>query len=325
MNHNKKIGLLGIIGLALMLLIIPLLSAGCAVQISGITANELSSTMVPPVDLDVYIYVNQQVPTVVPKSLTGALNDISVQSLAIWGIANSPGQYTIAGALTFTSASDAASIYIQIPKSSEIYTRLTGSTIYFLNGSGNSLASIKNAIDTNSFKKYDDKTALAEVSKLPSGGTTKPGLIAIIKPNTTAVNMVKQYLDKSAADTVDSIFSNARPRVLALGIFGSQPVNLSDLAKRIDNDTVWGMDLGIVASMDSIYPGLVFGPIASRVIASQGFDETKIGGLKVYKYLLDPGNGKKIPIYLNISGNHVYITASGADSYAQTLMTNINR
>ena len=85
------------------------------------------------------------------------------------------------------------------------------------------------------------------------------------------------------------------------------------------------MDLGVVVSMDSVYPGFIFSPIASHVIANQGFPEVNVGGMTAYKDSVNLANGKTIPIYLNISGNHVYGTASGNDSYAQTLLTNINR
>jgi hypothetical protein len=326
MKYEKIGKLLPILSLLLITLIIPLVSAGCAaVNISGITATELAATMVPPVDLDVYIYVNQQVPTKVPSSFTGASTDISVQSLAIWGIANNETQYTVGGALTFTSAADASAVFAQLPKQSDIYTKLSDRTIYVLQGSGGPAASIKNAIDTNNFKRYDDKTALAEVSRLPSGGTTKPGVIGIIKPNKAAVNMVKQYVDQNTASTIDSIFSNAKPRTIALAVLSSQPVDLADMAQRISNNTIWDVDLGVALSMDSVFPGIVFSPIVSRVISNQGFPEVKVGDVIAYKDSVDIGSGRSISIYLNVSGNHVFVTASGKDSYAQTLLTNFTR
>ncbi len=325
MKRSLFIRFLLILTMAIIILSLPLLVTGCTQSISGTAATELAATMVPPVDLDVYIYVNQQVPTVIPKSLTGTTADISVQSLAIWGIANSDTQYTISGALTFTSTSDASVVFTQIPNSANIYSKLSDRTIYFLRGSAGPAESIKNAIDNNNFKQYDDKNALVEVSKLPSGGTTNPGVIGIVKPNSTAVNFVKQYLDQNTANTINSIFSNAKPRIITLGIFGSQPLNLADISQRISNNSIWDMDLGAVVSMDSVYPGFIFSPIASRAISGQGFPEVKVGNVTAYKDSVNVGNGRTVPIYLNISGNHVYATASGNDSYAQTLLTNIKR
>lgn len=325
MKISKLYKLLLILTTSIMILGIPLLSTGCAENTSGTTATELAATMVPTANLDVYIYANQQAPTVIPKSLTGADADISVQSLAIWGIANNDTQYTIGGALTFTNSTDASAVFAQIPHSTNIYTKLSDRTIYFLQGSGASAQTIKSAIDNNNFKPYDNKEALSEVSKLPSGGTTNPGLICIIKPDPAAVNLVKQYLGQNTADTVNSVFSDAKPGIIVLGVFGSQPLNLADMVQSVSDNTIWNMDLGVVVSIKSIYPGFIFSPIAGHVISNQGFPEVKIGGLTAYKDSVNLGNGKTIPIYLNVSGNNVYVTASGNDSYAQTLLTDIKR
>jgi hypothetical protein len=281
--------------------------------------------MVPAVDLDVYIYVNQQAPTRVPKSLTGEDTDISVQSLSIWGIVNNENPYAVGGALTFTSAADAGAVFNQLKNSTDFYTELSDSIIYFVQGSGSSAESLKNAIANNDFKRYDDQKALAEAAKLPSGGTTKVGLIGIVKPNQAAVDLAKKYLGKDNADTLESLYSSAKPEIIALGVFSSQPIDLADTAQRISDNTIGDRDLGVVASMASAYPGILFSPIASQFIKKQGLTEVKVGDLTAYQYSVDIGNGKSIPIYLNISGNHIFATASGKDAYAQTLLTGINR
>ena len=314
-----------ILTMVTLMLSVPVLTTSCSSNMSGAAATELATTLVPPVDLDVYLYANQQVPTVVPKSLTGAPVDISVQSVSIWGIVNSDTQYTLAGALTFTSSSDASAVFSQIPNTTNIYTKLSNNTIYFIKGSGGPAESIKNAIDNNNFKKYDDQNALAEVSKLPSGGTTNPGLIGVVKPTQAAVNLVKQYLDQNTANTINSVFSYAKPEIIALGVFGSQPLNLADLSQQVANNTIWNSDLGVVVAIDSAYPGFIFSPIANHVIANQGFSQVTIGNLSAFKDSVSLGNGTTIPVYLNINGNQVYATASGNDAYAQTLMTSINR
>jgi hypothetical protein len=163
------------------------------------------------------------------------------------------------------------------------------------------------------------------VSRLPSGGTTKPGIIGVIKPNKTAVNMVKRYIDQNTSSTVESIFSYAKPSIIVLSVLSSQPVDLADMANRISNNTFWDVDLGVALSVNSAFPGIVFSPIASRFIAGQGFPEVKVGDLTAYKYSAEIGNGKSISIYLNVSGNHIFATASGKDFYAQTLMTKFSR
>jgi hypothetical protein len=326
MKYLKLIRVWIITGLALIMLTMPLAASGCTgTAVSGIAATELAATMVPPVDLDFYIYVNQQVYTRVPKSLTGALSDISVQSLAIWGVANGDNQYSVSGALTFTSAAEAKAVFTQIPAQTNIYTKLSDKVIYFVGGAGGPAQSIKNAVDNNNLKVYDDKVALTEVSHLPSSGATRPGIIGVIKPTNAALKVIKQHIDQNTASTIDRIYADAKPKTVVLGVFGSQPVDFADLVQRISNNTIWDMDLGIVLTMGSTYPGVVFSPIANRIISNQGFPERQVGTLTAFKDNLDIGNGKTIPVYLNVSGNHIFAAASGKDSYAQTLLTGINR
>lgn len=325
MKGSHFIRLLMILTTVMAMIAMPLLVAGCSTSVTAAPAVELASTMVPSIDLDLYIYANQQVPTVIPKDLIGTKSDISVQSLAIWGVVNGDNQYALGGALIFSDNTDAGSVFDQISKSANIYTKLSGSTIYFLQGSGGPLETMKNAIDNNDFKKYNDSNALAAVATFPTGGTTNAGLIAVVKPSQAAINLVKQYLGQNTADTVNTVFSDAKPHILALGIFGSQPLNLADLAQSISDNTIWNMDLGVVVAMDSIYPGFIFSPIAGHVIADQGFPEVNVGNLTAYKDSVNLSDGKTIPIYLNISGDHIFAASSGNDAYAQTLLTNINR
>ena len=123
-----------ILTIAIIVVGVPLLIPGCNQSITGAAATELAATMVPAVDLDVYICVNQQVPTIVPQSLTGAPSDISVQSLAIWGMVNSESEYTISGALTCTSVADASAAFAQIPNLANIYVnyQIVPSTLYMV-------------------------------------------------------------------------------------------------------------------------------------------------------------------------------------------------
>jgi len=103
--------------------------------IPGTIASELAATMVPNVNLDVYLYMNQGSPTAVPKELIHSPADIKIDSLAVWGLVNGD-TYSIGGALTFTSSGDASSIYSQLPQQADIWTKLSDRTIYLVQGSG---------------------------------------------------------------------------------------------------------------------------------------------------------------------------------------------
>jgi hypothetical protein len=316
---------LAILTLVIITLGVLLGSAGCTATIPGLNSVQLQETLVPTVDLDVYLYINQQVPTNVPKTLTGASSDIKVQSLSIWGIIKDINQPAVGGALTFSTAADASTVFDQFKNSKDFFIKLSDKNIYFIQGSGSGAESLKTAISNNSFKRYDDKQGLAEAAKLPSGGTAKPGLIGIIKPDQAVVDLVKKFLDRNTANTLESLYSGSKAEIIALGIFSSQPIDFAVTAQRISDNTIWDTDLGIVISVASAYPGIIFSPIAGQYFKNQGLTEIKVGDLTAYKYSAGLGSDKVIPIYLNISGNHVFAVASGKDSYAQTLLTGIKR
>jgi hypothetical protein len=317
--------LLPVISLALILSILPLACTGPAQTTPPITiANALSATMVPKVDLDLYVYVNQGTPTKVPRNLLGTANDITVESLAVWGIVKDD-QYSLSGALTFTTASDASSVSSRIPQQPGIWTKLSDHIIYFVQGSGAESDAVKNAISNNNFKLFADSKALAEVAIMPAGGTTKPAANAIIKPNQAMVNLVKKYTGENTATTVQNIFDGAKPQVIVLGLYASEPIDIADVMQRAANNTLWDANLGVLASVNSIYPGLVFSPIATKLLDGQNFPKELIGNLTVYKIAIDAGKGKIIPLLVNVDGNHVFAAISGKESYAQAMLTGIKR
>jgi len=160
---------------------------------------------------------------------------------------------------------------------------------------------------------------------MPYGGTTKPVAIGIVKPSAAAINLLKKYVNANMAGTIDSIFTWARPQVIVLGLYAPQQIDLLDIARRIENNTIWDIDLGVAASIKSGFPGVIVSPIATRLLENNGYTKTNIGDLNVYKASLGVWNGRNIPVLINIDGNHAFITTSWDESYAQTMMTSINR
>jgi hypothetical protein len=323
LNTIKKFFVVG--SLVLFIVVMPVIGLGCTeTPTTGISATDLVSTLVPPEDLDLYIYINQGVPTTVPSSLTGTPVNIAVQSLAIWGILNNEKEYSISGVLTFTNAADASQIYGQLAGLQGLWTKLTDHTIYLVAGSGGPLESVRNAISTNTLKHYDNTEALAHIALFPKGETIKPGVIGVIKPTPPALALVKKYVGPQYQPRVDD-FSAANPSLVVFGLFGSQPVDLTNMAQRIADNTVWDMDLGTIIVVSSGYPGFIVTPVFNRYLDNQGFAKVLIGDVTAYKYPLDAGRGKTVPTYINLSGNQLIVTASWQDVYAQKLMAGIKR
>jgi hypothetical protein len=326
MNYQRYVKLAVIISLVLSIFVLSLGSAGCTGRsITGENATELSAFMVPPVELDVYFYVKQENPTLVPGSLVGAADDISVQSMVIWGVVDDDSQYTLGGALNFSNSSDAGAVFAMIPENTAIYTKLSESRVYFVRGEGNAVESIKNAIDTNDFKLYNDNQALEEVSHLPSGDTYKAAVIGVIKPDQSVVNLVKRYVGQNNASIIDSTFSDVKPTIMALGVYSPQPINLAELEQQISGRTALDSDLGMAVSVNSVYPGVIFGPVTRRVLGNKDFPEIQIGELSAYRGSVTVKDSQVMPVYINISGNHVFAASAVKDSYARDLLSGISR
>jgi len=280
--------------------------------------------MVPDVELDLIVYINQGVPTKVSKSLIGTPNDISVESLAVWGIVKE-NQYSLSGALTFESATDAEVINTRLPKQSDVWTKLSDRTIYFVQGTGAESEAVKTAISNNNLKRFDDRGALDEISNMPAGGVTRPAAFAIIRPNQAMLDLIKRYTNENTAKSMEDVFNGVKPQIIVLGLYSTQPLDIADLMQRAANNTIWDVDIGVLASISSVYPGIVFSPIATRALDNQGYPKETINNLTVYKTSIAAGSGKTVTLLINIDGNHIFTAVSAKEPYAETLLLGIKR
>jgi hypothetical protein len=291
---------------------------------TGGIATTLAATLVPDVNLDVYIYIKQLTGTTVPRNLIGLATDIQIDSLGIWGVINKD-VYSVGGILNFPSASEASNLYSQLPQQSDIWTKLVGSSIYVVQGSGVPAESLKKAINDNNFKPYDDSNALGQVAAMPYSNSIKPVAICIVKPNQASINILKQYIDTKTVNTVQKIYTWAKPQIIVVGLYSPETIDIADLDRELNNKTLSDSDLCIVASANSVFPGFIVNPIATRLLKNEGFTKIIFGDLTEYQTSINIGNGQSIPALLNVAGNRVFATVSGNEPYAQTLMSNINR
>ena len=290
---------------------------------TGGIATTLAATLVPDVNLEVYIYIKQLTGTIIPRSLIGLAIDIQIDSLAIWGVIKND-VYSIGGILNFPNASEASNIYSKLPQQSNVWTKLVGSSIYVVQGSGVPAESLKKAINNNNFKPYDDSTALGQVAAMPYSNSIKPVAICIVKPSQVSINILKQYVDTKTVNTVQSIYTWAKPQIIVVGLY-PETVDIADVEREIKNKTLSDTDLCVVASANSVLPGFIVSPIAARLLKNEGLTKIIFGDLTEYQASINIGSGQSIPALLNVAGNRVFATVSGNEPYAQTLMSNINR
>ena len=253
-------------------------------------AAALAETKVPDLNLDLYLYVKQANPTVVPADLVGSTTDIDLDSLALWGIVEN-NDYSIGGALNFCDAADALTGYSLIPAETGLWTMLSGRTIYAVYGSGAPFERLKSAIINNNFKKYVDAQALNEVAALPYTSTNKPIMIGVLKPRPEVIKLIENHIDTDFSRTIDNLTPWAQPQILTLGLYSSQPVSVADIQNRLENGTLWDLNFGVLASVISAGPASVFSATADKYLADNNYEKIKLENITVYrdcvKYIAD--------------------------------------
>ncbi len=315
-------------GLLSLLVFASIIIVGCQKEvtqsIATSTRSDISTTLVPDIDLDMYVYIKQDNPTTVSKDLVGISFDVVAESLALWGTPTEDA-FILGGGLTFTSTDDAAKTHAQISGETETWTKLSDRTIYFVQGSGIVAETMKAAISNNNFKQYDDQNALLEVALLPDSVTTKLAAIGIVIPSETLTELIAKNISPEYSGIVNTLLTQARLQVVAVGLYAPQQIDLTEITQEIERGSIWKPDFGILALIKSGLPGFIVSPIVKYALDNTGYVETTIGELTLYKGSLDVGNGKDIPILISVEGNRIYATVSGQESYAQTIITNITR
>jgi len=313
--------------LLIVLVTIPIAGTGCeeekippSAQLPG---AELSSTLVPNMDIAIYVYAKQEKPTTVPKDIIGMPSDVTLESLALWGIPTEDN-LIFGGGLTFTGTTDPAEIQAQIPSQAETWTSLADRNIYFVQGSGAVADTLKSAISQNDFKNYDDQEALTEVALLPDGETTKLAAVGIVKPSKDLRQLVMKNITPEYASMIDLLLTWGNLQVIVVGLYAPQQIEVAEVAQGIAQGSIWEMNVGILVSAKSGLPGFVVSPIVDNFIDNFGYAETSLGDIKVYKSSIYTDYDKAIPILIRIEGNRIFAAISGQESYAETLIKNVN-
>ena len=306
---------------------IPLASLGCQEAEKPPTetpaVGNLSSTLVPNMNLDIYVYIKQERPTNLPSEMINASVDIDVDSLAIWGV-STDDDFAFGGAIILADASQAAKVHSQIKDGKETWTKLSGNIIYLVQGSSTAAESLKSAITSNDFKYYDDEKGLRAVSALPDSGTTRLAGVAIAKPSKTLINYFTRASDTEGLKMVNTIVSIGRLDVAAAGLYAPGQIDVKRLARVMESGSdISSLDLGILVLLPSGLPGFIVEPAIKKLLTESEFSERSLDGLTLYHRSFDTKGGGTITTLVRINGNRVYGVISGSPSYAKTLITGI--
>ncbi len=283
---------------------------------------DISSTLVPNTDLDVYLYARQENPTIVLNEFVGTKNDFAVESLALWGIV-SGDTYSVGGGLTLSGKNEADELYSQIPDQTDIWTLLSDTVIYFVHGQGLPAETLRGVVAGNDFKYYDNQDAIDDIAVFPDGGETRLVAVVVAEPNDNLARLTSRYVTPEISDLLESMFDTADLRLATAGLYSSQEINIAELARNAELSNLLKKDTGILASVESGWPGMLVEPIVNTVLENHGFTKTTLGDVTVYEGFLEIGNGKSISIIFRIMDNHLYIAASGQESYAKNIISEL--
>jgi len=309
-----------------LLIAIPIVGIGCQDEVTQPTAqspSSLASTLVPNMSLDVYLFANQSSPTTIPANMIDASQDVNIESLAIWG-APAEDDFAFGIALTLTSDIQASKVYDEIILEEYGWKKLSGNTIYLVQGSGLAAESLKTTISNNDFKYYDDSESLKAVALLPTGDATKLAAVAFAKPSEALVDFIIKATKTQRSNLINTILKLANLKVVAGGLYSPYQIDVAEIAKVIDrSSSVSDLDLGLLVLAKSGLPGSMVKFAAERYLAQSELMETKLGELTLYKGSWNVGGDDAVYVLVRIEGNHIFAAISGQESYAETLITTI--
>jgi len=325
MNTKSKIRLRSVV--RALLIVALLLGVGCrgaGEQLPSTSPGELSSTLVPNVELDLYAYARQDSPTIIPAGMINAPDDIEVEALAVWGVP-AENDFTFGMGFTLTNASDASRLYDEINPGEGGWKRLDGNTIFWVDGSGTAAESLKAAISNRDFKQYDDSEALDAIAALPSNNSAKLAAIAIAKPSEELISFLSKDVSDEASGQINMILKLLNLKVAAAGLYAPDQIDISRIALMMeDNGSISDIDVGMLLLVKSGLPGFVVKPALEKFLTEYGFTETNLGGLTIYKSSWGDNGGVAISILVRIEGSQVFAAISGQEAYAETLITSVN-
>ncbi len=302
------------------------LGSGCSVNVEQFpfsTAGSLSALLVPDTNLEFYVYANQDRPTIVPAKIINISHDVKVDSLAIWGLPSDKALVFSAG-FTFTSAKDASEIYSGIAEEKDTWKILRDNNIYVVRGVGKGAETLKSAISNNNFTRYTNESVLESVAMLPRGDRTKMVAIAVAKPSKQVLDFASGYIGPKDFEQVNRIIKLLNPEVVIGGLYSPHQINVAKAVSVFEKGgNPSSLDAGMLILIKSGFPGFVTGSVVSTILRDYGFIESRLGDFTVYKGLWSAPGDNAISVLIRIENSYIFVSVSGQEEYAQTLLTSV--
>ena len=276
------------------------------------TVQQVSEHLVPDVPLDIYVYLEQDAPTVVPAGTLDITRDAEVVSLAIWGVPYEDSDFSIGGALNFTNREQAASAHADMRVGADTWLKLDGSTIYVVNGNGAAAATLRTALDKGNFKRYNDVDGLKAVTQLPDPGDDELVAVALIKPSEALIRFVTEDAEDDNVEMVTGILALVQLKTAAAGAYASHHIGGEQITAIINGGGIQDSGLSVLAIVSASLPGVIVSPLVEKFLPEQGFALETRGEVNVFLREQVMDGGGVMHLAVSIDGNTLMI-GSAAD------------
>jgi hypothetical protein len=284
---------------------------------------QVSSHLVPDVPLDVYVYLEQDQPTVVPAGTLDISSAAEVVSLSIWGVPYEDTDFSIGGALKFTSPAQAASVHADMRVGTDTWLKLDGSTIYVVKGTGAAAATLRTALENGKFKNYDDSDGLEAARQLPSGGADEMVAVALVRPSAALIRYITADTESEAVDTATGIMALIKLKTVAAGGYAARHIDGEQLTAIAREGGIDDPDLSVVAIVDASLPGVIVGSLVENYLLEQGFTVETRDEIDVYLKAQNLENGGVMYLALSVDGSRLVLASAADRGKAMELVLNV--
>jgi len=296
--------------------------AGCESSDTGASTTSIiwDNNLVPDVPMDVYLFASQDKPTVLPDNAFNTSEDISIESLSIWGVP-SENYFSFGISLVFSSSNEASSVYKQI-KQDDFWMKLRDNNIFVVYGEGSSAESLKSAIELNHFKKYDDSEMIEASTFLPEEVDTKRAAIALARPSNALIELL--FKGSGNTEMVSNIKNLVQLKVVSAGLYSPEHIPAEAIIDIANNeDSICNYNIGVVVALKSGYPGLLVQNLVEAYLKNIDLKPVQLGELTVYKGYWETEEKDIVYALIRLEDNRIFCAVSGRLSYAETLITSV--
>lgn len=323
---NRLIKISVISGLLLIMLLLSF-SISCAdmEQFRNVLASsDFSVLQVPDVPLDLYVYAKQKTLTKIPADLINTRQDISVESIALWGVPSGKSMALGIG-LTLDSEGTAKQLYPMIVDTPDIWKFQRANNLYVVKGTGTGARALQNAIKLDDFKEYKDRLLIESAGMLPQTVRAKLIGIALIKPTPEVIQFAREQLDMGQiVNEIAEVIKSANVQSIVAGLYSPNYINIAKAAEIArTGGNIAELNIGLIVGVKSGLPGVILEPNVTKILLQQGLKEKEVDSVKLLKGYWNVDNFAQIPVYVRIENNWIFFSLSGQEAYAETLIRSI--